>query len=363
MVEEVELKLSVLPRVEFRSAFPKSSTKGGMLLCRLVVLTSIFVTLATPADSPFAGLARKTFADLLKIPLGPPEVSVTVNNTTEEDGIRIEDVSWESLDRERVPGFVMRQASASGRLPAIVCLHGSGGSRESESGKAFGLGDYTTFGQPKPHQRFLGWARELARRGYLTIAITQRGLDKRQPRINDQANVMLVEGRTAMGAVLYEIRQAVTYLRSRPDVDPAKIGTAGLSFGGITAFYTWIIDDRVAAAAPICGGVGSIETFTRVGSIGYHGTYWWVPGMLAKGDQADFAAAMAPRSLMVWAPTEDIGMPKEAVDQFVKIVVPAYEKAGDPSAFVVYQQPGIHEMNLQSFEAMLRFLDTRLRGK
>ena len=80
--------------------------------------------------------------------------------------------------------------------------------------------------------------------------------------------------------------------------------------------------------------------------------------MLAKGDQADFAAVMAPRPLMVWAPTEDIGMPKEAVDQFVKSVAPAYEKAGSPSAFVVYQQPGIHEMQMPAFEAMQRFFDT-----
>jgi dienelactone hydrolase len=329
---------------------------------------SLFVlfsfALVSPAEeAPFAGLARKTFADLVKIPLAAPEVSVAVHSTTEEDGIRIEDMSWKALDGELVPGFVMRQTAAQGRLPAVICLHGSGGSRESESSRTFGNGEYTTFGQQKSHTRLLGWARELARRGYLTIAITQRGLDKRLPRINEQANVMLVEGRTAMGAVLYEIRQAITYLQSRPDVDPERIGTTGLSFGGITAFYTWILDERVAAAAPICGGVGSVELFARIGSIGYHGTYWWIPGMLAKGDQADFAAALAPRPLMVWSPTEDIGMPKEAVDQFIKVVAPAYEKAGNRAAFVAHQPPGIHEMTVTSFEAMVRFFDKWLRGK
>ena len=85
--------------------------------------------------------------------------------------------------------------------------------------------------------------------------------------------------------------------------------------------------------------------------------------MLAKGDQADFAAVMAPRPLMVWAPAEDIGMPKEAVDQFVNSVAPAYDRAGNRSALVVCQQSGIDEMQMPSFEAMLRFFDTWLRAK
>ncbi|MCW5981288.1 MAG: dienelactone hydrolase family protein [Bryobacteraceae bacterium] len=333
------------------------------MLPRRLLMVFVFALAPSPAqEAPFAGLARTTFADLLKIPLAPPQASVTVHRATDEDGVRIEDVSWDSLDGERVPAFVMRPVNASGRLPAIVCLHGSGGSRESESGAKFGVGEYAAAGQ-KPHPRFVGWARELARRGYLTIALTQRGLGGRAPRINDQANVMLVQGRTAMGAVLYEIRQSVTYLQSRPDVDPARIGTTGLSFGGITAFYVWILDHRVAAAAPICGGVGSVEAFIRLGSIGYHGSYWWVPGMLARGDQADFAAALAPKPLMVWAPTEDIGMPKEAVDRFVNVVAPAYERAGNRSALEVHQPPGVHEMTMESFEAIERFFDKWLKAR
>ena len=175
------------------------------------------------------------------------------------------------------------------------------------------------------------------------------------PPINTQSNVLLPRGRTGMGAVLHEIRQAVTYLAGRPDVDPDRIGATGMSFGGITSFYLWVLDDRVAAAAPICGGVGSVDVFAREGRISYHGTYWWIPGMLAKGDQADFAAAIAPKPLMLWAPTEDIGMPKEAVDQFTAKVRPAYEQAGKPSAFVVHQQPGKHSFTMAAFDAMLAF--------
>ena len=300
-------------------------------------------------------LARQTFADLLKTPLDPPGVEAMVRSTTTSGGVVTEDLDWESLDGERVPAFLMRPENATGPLPALICLHGSSGSRESMSTEQFGVGDWTRYGSDEPHKRLVGWARELARRGFVTLAMTQRGLDSRGPAINTQANLMLVEGRTAMGAVLHEIRQAATYLERRPDVDPAKIGATGLSFGGITAFYVWIVDDRIAAAAPICGGVGSIASFMQLGSPSYHGTYWWLPGMLQKGDHADFAAALAPKPLMVWAPTEDIGMPREGVDRFVAQVGHAYTRMGKSEALVVHQQPGEHTFSLEAFEALTAF--------
>jgi dienelactone hydrolase len=304
-------------------------------------------------------VARQTFADLLKTPLEPPGVEAMVRSVETSGGVVIEDLDWESLDGERVPAFLLRPENAPGPLPAILCLHGSSGSRDSMVTEQFGPGEWTRYGDTQPHHRMLGWARELARRGFVALAMTQRGLDRRGPPINTQANLMLVENRTAMGAVLYEIRQAVTYLSNRPEVDPAKIGATGMSFGGITSFYVWILDDRVAAVAPLCGGVGSIAEFMKLGRQSYHGTYWWVPGMLAKGDQADFAAAIAPKPLMLWAPTEDVGMPREGVDRFVAQVRPAYERLGKSDAFVVHQQPGEHAFTVEAFEAMARFFQKR----
>ena len=223
----------------------------------------------------------------------------------------------------------------------------------------FGSGNWTRPGLDKPHTRMLGWARELARRGFIALAITQRGLDRREPPINVQANVMLVQGRTAMGAVLHEIRQGVTYLEGRGDV--GQIGVTGMSFGGITSFYAWLADDRVAAAAPICGGVGSLKSFIRLGRLSYHGTYWWVPGMLEKGDHGDFAAAMAPRPLMLWAPTSDVGMPREGVDRFRERVEPAYRRARAQNALRIHQPPGEHSFTVEAFEAMATFFNEFLR--
>jgi dienelactone hydrolase len=336
-----------------------------MRLAAMLVLSLLpCVAVAPPVraqETPFSAVARSTFADLLKIPLADPEVSVSVRSTKEEDGLVVEDVTWESLDHEHPIAYVIHPANARRPLPAIIFLHGSSGSRESECTKTFGVGQWTN-ANGKTSTRLLGAARELARRGYLTLALTQRGLDSRLPSTEDQTKELLLRGRNLMGAEVYEIRQALTYLSQRHDVDPKRIGMTGLSFGGITTFYTWLVDLRIAAAAPICGAVGSLNTFLRMNSNrGYHGIYFWVPDMLTKGDQADFAAAMAPRPLMLWAPTEDIAMPRQGVDRFVETVRPAYERAGARDSLVVYQKPGVHDLTLEAFELMSKFFDKWLR--
>jgi dienelactone hydrolase len=322
------------------------------------VLALPFGMRATASAAQSAGESRRTLSALLKISAEPPQVRVEVASRRTEDGLVLEDLSWESLDGQRATAILVRPAAA-GRRPAIIALHGTGGSRESMTTVAFGPGEWTRPGDAKPHGRMLGWARELARRGFVTLALTQRGLDRRAPPdTNDQAKDLLVRGRTLMGAIVHEIRQAVTYLEQREDVVADRIGVTGMSFGGITAFYTWAVDGRVRAMASICGGVGSIDVLLREGRPAYHGIYWWIPDMLTHGDQGAFAAALAPRPLMIWAPESDIGMPKAGVDQFIATVRPAYARAGAEKSFVVHQPPGEHEFTLAAFDAMADFFRT-----
>ncbi len=331
-----------------------------------VLLLSFALLLCSPTagraeKSPFANVSKRVFADLLKIPIEPPEVNATVHGTKEEEGLVIENVAWRALDNDTAPAFVVRPAKTNGRLPAIICLHGSSTNGEVNIAPKFGFSEWTRYGTDRKTTTLFGWARELSRHGYLTLSLTQRGLDNRGPDTEARNKAALVHGRNVMGEIIQEIRQAVTYLERRPDVDPRKIGMTGMSFGGITTFYTWLVDDRIAVAAPICGGIGSVQTFLEKGARSYHGIYWWVPDMLTKGDQGDFAAAQAPRPLMLWAPLDDIGMPKEGVDEFLKVVEPAYAQAGAKTNLVVHRQPGQHEFTMEAFAAIKAFFDRHLR--
>jgi dienelactone hydrolase len=333
-----------------------------MLALKHIAVLPILVVASAAGISPRQGdvEARRELAELLKVPLDPPDVRVELVDRRVEDGLVIEDLVWPSLDGQRPSASLIRPDSDR-RLPAIVCLHGTGGSRESMATREFGPGEWTRPGAGAPHRRMLGWARELARRGFVTLALTQRGLDRRAPPdTNDQAKDLLVRGRTLMGAIVHEIRQAVTYLERRDDVQAERIAVAGMSFGGITSFYTWAVDNRVRAAVSICGGVGSIDVLLRRGRPAYHGFYWWIPDILTRGDHARFAAALAPLPLMLWAPRRDIGMPEEGVDRFMDTVRPAYARHGAEKNLVIHQPDGEHEFTLEAFDAMANFFEASL---
>ena len=306
--------------------------------------------------------ARRTLSELLKISQDPPNVVVEVVSRRSEDGLIVEDLAWPSLDGQRVSAFLIRPET-TGRLPAIVCLHGTGGSRESMTTREFGPGQWTTPGAAAPHQRMLGWARELARRGFVTLALTQRGLDRRAPPdTNDQAKDLLVRGRTLMGAIVHEIRQAVTYLERRDDVQARGLLSR---------------DCRLAALRPSIRGWPTVASGRPLRSAAAldRSMFCCAPAVphitVSTGGSRTCSLAVtraisprliAPRPLMLWAPRRDIGMPKEGVDRFKERVTPAYARHRAEKNLVIHQPDGEHEFTPEAFDAMVSFFETSLRN-
>src|SRR5881275_2041931 len=117
---------------------------------------------------------------------------------------RFVEVPW----RQTMAGN-LRAAFAGRRLPAIVCLHGTSTNREVNIARKFEYAEWTRYGTGQKTTTLFGWARELSRRGYVTLSITQRGLDNRQPDTEARNKALLVHGRNVMGTIVYEIRQGV----------------------------------------------------------------------------------------------------------------------------------------------------------
>ncbi len=63
---------------------------------------------------------RRVFADLLKIPLEAPDVSVTVKSTREEEGLLIEEISWPSIDNDTAPAWA--QGPGRGHVYVVLWL-------------------------------------------------------------------------------------------------------------------------------------------------------------------------------------------------------------------------------------------------
>jgi inosine-uridine nucleoside N-ribohydrolase/dienelactone hydrolase len=309
---------------------------------------------------------REELCRVLNIHPAPPGVQAVEGAEIEKfDGYTRQEVRWPTIFGQWATAYVCVPEGAKGRkLPAVICLSGTGGDRIVLTRPDYGIGEYTSIGRPtpqQPHSRLIGWAAELARRGYVTLALTQRGLGDRGFNGDTQSKAALIQGFTMQGIHAHEIRQALTYLMGRDDVDPERVACTGMSFGGITTFYTTGADDRFAAAAPLCGGVGTLRHMLDVGTPGYHGVYWWVPRILQHFDQPEIVAAQAPRPYFIAAPLEDIGMPKEGVAELLEKAGPAYARAGRPDGLVAYRPHGEHGFTLEMFEETVKFFDKWLK--
>lgn len=140
-----------------------------------------------------------------------------------------ERVSFES-DKLTLAGVVHLPANyrRGERHPAFLVLHGFGSNKES-----------TTVMQA---------AHYLARRGYLVLRFDFRGCGESG---GERGHLLCLDQ-------VADTSNAVSYLGARPDVDPARIGLLGHSFGAAVAVYTAGVDSRVAAVVS-SGGWGNGE--------------------------------------------------------------------------------------------------------
>jgi carboxymethylenebutenolidase len=148
----------------------------------------------------------------------------------------VERVELASADgRTTLVGYLFRPAVQPGtRVPAVVMMHGRAG---AYSTRANGTYDATTLSQ-----RHQFWGRWWAQQGYLALLVDgfgPRGYPQGFPRFSYDArppelNEVTVRPLDAYGAL--------TYLRSRPDVLPDRIGLQGWSNGGSATLATMAPD-------------------------------------------------------------------------------------------------------------------------
>jgi len=161
-------------------------------------------------------------------------LDVQIRSREAKDGLIRERVSFASGGADqRVPALVIRQMGAVEPLPAVVVLHGLGGTKEGMA----------------------GLMEELARRGYLALAIDARWHGERGPGLQP---AMIRAYRTRRGHpyvfdTVYDLFRTLDYLQTRPDVDPQRIGMIGVSMGGQETWITAALDPRVKVAVPVIG--------------------------------------------------------------------------------------------------------------
>ena len=207
------------------------------------------------------------------IPFNPTEV-----RTWDMGDYVVKDLTLQSTPGRRMKVVLTLPKGSQDRFPAVVCIGGHGSQRFTTYTKGEAFGELPANSKDSS-PLYKGFAAELARRGYVTIATSVS-----QHQVQES-------GRTLMGERLWDLMRCVDYLESLPQVDASQIGCAGLSLGGEMTMWLAAMDPRLQASAS-CGFLTVMDQMEQ-----HHCKCWKVPGLRQLVDFADIFGLIAPRSL------------------------------------------------------------------
>lgn len=211
-------------------------------------------------------------------------LNARVTRTLPGSGYRVENVIFESR-----PGFFvvgnLYLPEGAGPFPAMVNPIGH-----------WGLGKVVE----QVQSRCIG----LARRGVAAFAIETVGAMERAAPGNhhDVGLASVLVGQTDVGVQVWDAMRAVDYLQSRPEIDSNRIGSTGVSGGGLITLYLSALDERIVCAVPVC----YVVTYDSLWSTGiWHCVCSHFPGLLTRADMGQVAALVAPRPQLLMHGTQD----------------------------------------------------------
>ena len=165
-------------------------------------------------------------------------------------------------------------------------------------------------------------------------------------------------GGSLKGDMLNDHAAALTYLLTRDDIDPKRVGAFGKSMGCTLSFWLGAVDERVAAVAHF-SCFADLRTLIELGLHDGHGVYLVVPGLLNEADAGAIAGLIAPRPQLICVGGADNLTPVPAVDRAWPEVQAAY--SSHPDRVTLLREPGIGLLETTRMRvAMLEFFRTNL---
>lgn len=275
---------------------------------------------------------------------------------------------------ERVPGLLIKPQSAPDsaqqRQPAVICLHGTGGTKEDCA----------------------PLLRELADSGILGVAIDGPFHGERA-KLGSYDNAILRAYRTGQGHpflydTVWDVMRLIDYLCTRPDVDLNRIGLIGFSKGGMEAYLAAAVDTRIRVVVSALGvqsfhwaldhGGWSARTDSfkpAIKGAAKDARVWFVtasfvrqfydrvaPGIYSEFDGPSMLQLIAPRALLAINGALDSKTPRAGVLECMDAANEAYAAAGasDKVRFIIEENTG-HEVTPEAERTAVQWLERWLQ--
>ena len=260
-------------------------------------------------------------------------------------------ITYVSEADDRVPAYLFLPLGKKGRKAAMLCLHQT---TRIGKGEPAGVGGKTD----------LQYARELAERGYVTLAPDYPNFGE----YHVDAYAMGYASTTMKG--IWNHMRAVDLLQSLPEVDPKRIGVIGHSLGGHNSLFLAAFDPRIRAIVTSCGFnsfakymKGDLTGWSHQGYMPRIASDYGKDPARMPFDFPGLLAALAPRPVFINAPLNDSNFEVSGVRDCVAAALPAYQLIFHANDRLVTTYPNTgHEMPPAVRIAAYEFLDHCLKN-
>lgn len=272
-------------------------------------------------------MATADFRDRLLAGLGgqwpaPGPLNVRLQEKKQMPGYTLEAVTYEADPGEHVPAnlLIPDGVSANSPAPAIAVWHQHNGNWPMGKSEPSGLA-----GNPMHHT---GVA--LAKRGYVVVCPDALCFgERRDPTGKQQGGNFerfeflryVVSGKCLAWKHILDMKRAVDFLVSRPEVQADNLGCYGHSMGST---HTWMVGPWEPRLKCLVGNC-CLPTYK-----GIHREHMlhcfpnFVPGIFQYGDTPDIAALIAPRPLHLNLGETDSGSPIDEARRGIEVIANAY---------------------------------------
>ncbi|MGI6206959.1 MAG: alpha/beta fold hydrolase [Anaerolineae bacterium] len=262
---------------------------------------------------------------------------------------------------ERVPAWLLVPKARAGRVPGVLVPHQTTPLGKDEP---VGLG-----GNPQ-----YAFARDLARRGYVTLAPDHVSAGERcTPGLRHYDTADLYRRYpewSAVGKTIWDLQRALDFLSQRPEVDADRLGMIGHSLGGHSTLFTAGADERVKCAVSSCGVTTFAGDARRLEWARDH-WYQYMPrlrplflnGQPAPFDFHHLAALIAPRAFLnLTALNDECFASTDEVAELTIRVNRVYRVLGAEGAFACYLHGSRHSCPDDARALAYAWMDRWLRA-
>lgn len=293
--------------------------------CREITIQTVPQTMPEPTPIVSKAERRNELYQLLgKLPDRNRPITVKLIDRQETDELIIEKLLLDLNGIEPVPAYFTRPKQQTGKLPVVLFNHSHFG--QYDVGKE-------EFMRGRPEMQKPPYALALARAGYAGLCIDSWCFGERRAHGElDTFKEMIWHGQVLWGMMVYDNLRALDYLQTRPEIDPNRIATMGMSMGSTMAWWLAALDERIKVCVDLCC-LTDYQSLIAAKGLGLHGIYYYVPDLLNHFTTSEINGLISPRPHFGLAGRFDPLTPLDGLAKIDKNLKAVYAQDGAPDAW------------------------------